>query len=136
MAKGDLQPTNVFFIRIPQEEVYARTLVDSVEHFECNRSIVAHRLRQQETNLPHILGFYNRIYNNLIEIDGLKSIWFMEDRALSSIQANVHSRQDFSSNLHHRLPCRVQDTFYDRSIMKSNLSQFGYFCSVTWKNHK
>lgn len=60
----------------------------------------------------------------------------MEDRALSSIQANIRSRQEFSTNLHYHKPCRVQDTFYDRCIFKSNLSQFGYFCPVTWKNNK
>jgi adenylate kinase family enzyme len=136
MAKADLQPTNVFYLRVPQEEVYRRTQADSIDQFECSRAIVAHRLRHLEQNLPHVLGFYNRVYNNLIEIDGTRSVWYMEDRAITAIQANFKSRQDYATNLFYNKPCLAQNIHFDRCIFKNNLSQFGYFCPVTWKNQK
>lgn len=122
MAKADLQPSNVFFIRIPQDEVYKRTKADSADKFEFMRTIIAARLRHLEMNLPHVLGFYSRVYNNLIEIDGLKSVWFMEDRALTAIQANTEAKQNFATNLYHSKPCSLQSTFYDRCIVKASLS--------------
>ncbi len=50
MAQAGLNPTNVLFIRISNEEVYSRTLAQSQDDFECNRSIVANRLRFCEAN--------------------------------------------------------------------------------------
>ena len=60
----------------------------------------------------------------------------MEDRALNAVQATIYSRQQFAKNLFMKRPCVVQSIQYDRSIMKFNLSQFGYFCPVSWKNTK
>lgn len=122
LAENGLQPTNVFHIRVPQETVYSRTQKDSIDQFECNRSIVADKLRFLEFNLPHVVAFYNRYVNNLVEIDGLKSQWFMEDKALSAINANIHARQQFSTNYFTNQPCSMQDTYFDRCIMKASLS--------------
>jgi len=83
-----------------------------------------------------VLGFFHRYYNSVVEIDGSKSNWFMEDMALQAIQDNIHARQQFAKNLCLQGCCNIQDLHYDRCIMKSNLSQFGYFCPVTWKNTK
>lgn len=55
MARSGLVPSNVFMMRMPHHEVYKRTHKDSVESFECNRSIVAEKLRFADANIPHVL---------------------------------------------------------------------------------
>jgi hypothetical protein len=82
----------VLFVRISNEEVYARTLANSQDDFECNRTIVSNRLRFSEANTPHVLGFLQRYYNSVVEIDGSKSNWFMEDMAIEAIQSNINAR--------------------------------------------
>jgi len=52
-----------------------------------------------EMNLPHVVGFYSRIYNNLVEVDGLRSVWSMEDCAITLINSNAKARLDFATNL-------------------------------------
>ena len=96
MAKSGLSPANVFYIRVSNEEVYSRTESQKGEDFAANRTILALRLRYLEHQLPHVLAFYQRFYNSLLEIDGFKSKWYMEDRALSAIQANMDARQQFA----------------------------------------
>jgi hypothetical protein len=137
MCREGLTPSNVFFVRVSVEEVYQRTLADSKDSFECNRSVLASRLRQYELNLPHVLGFFQRYYDSLIEINGFKSKWFMEDRAIAAIKDNMHSRQQFSKNL--CFPdqvCEMRHLNCDRILMKATLSMFEYYCPVTWKNTK
>jgi len=136
MAREGIKPQNVFYIRVSNEEVYARTQAKAADSFECNRSILAHRLRYHESSIPNILGFYQRMYNCLSEIDGTLSKWYMEDRALTAIQANLHARHQFAKNLCLERPCEIQDLHYDKCLAKANLSMYGYFCPVTWKNTK
>ena len=52
MCSMGLTPTNVFFIRICSDEVYKRTADRAADTFECNRTIVAERLRYSEKYLP------------------------------------------------------------------------------------
>merc|ERR1712166_1299551 len=92
---------------------------------------------------PHVLAFYQRLYHSLVEIDGFKSKWYMEDAAISAIQANMDARQRFARSYCHQSadedeqrPCELADIHCDRVLMKASLSQFSYFCPVTWKNTK
>jgi len=143
MARAGVNPANVFHIRISHEEVYKRTDAKKDTDFEANRTILAKRLRYLEANIAHVTGFYQRIYNSLIEIDGFKSKWFMEDRALTAIEANLLSRQLFARAYCFRgddgfpeRPCELKDLHCDRALMKASLPQFAYHCPVTWKNTK
>jgi len=52
MAREGIKPQNVIFIRISNEEVYNRTAAQAADAFECNRSIIAHRLRYYESTMP------------------------------------------------------------------------------------
>jgi len=45
-----------------------------------------------EINLPLVSLFYQKIYNSLVEIDGFKSKWFMEDSAMTAIENNIKAR--------------------------------------------
>jgi hypothetical protein len=78
----------------------------------------------------------------LTEIDGLKSKWFVEDSAMRSIEENISARQKFARNYYYQQnpfrqrPCEMKNLNCDRSLMKSSLSQFSYFCPVTWRNTK
>jgi adenylate kinase family enzyme len=136
LTRAGLTPTNVIYMRIPHEEVYKRTEKNAINVFECMRSIVAEKLRYADANLPQVSQFFSRLYNSLTEIDGMKSKWYVEDRALTVIQGNMYARQQFALNIFLKKPCVFQNSFYDRCIVKATLSQFGYFCPVTWKNMK
>lgn len=143
MAGLGICPSNVLNIRVSHEEVYRRTESQKGEDFGANRSIFALRLRYHEAQTPHVLSFYQRVYDSLVEIDGFKSKWFMEDRAITAIQQNMAARQNFAraycfqnSPEENQRPCEIANIHCDRVLMKQSLSQFGYYCSVTWKNTK
>ena len=50
------------------------------------------RLKQMDNNMPQLLAFYQRFYNNVIEIDMSKSKWYVEDRAIKEINESLKSR--------------------------------------------
>jgi len=144
MARLGVVPANVFLVRVSVEEVYLRTESDKHADFGAFRTILAQRLRYLEANLPSVIAFYQRLYNSLVEIDGFKSKWFMEDRAMSAIEANLGARQGFARAYCYRAgeaggeerACELRDLHCDRALLKASLSQFAYFCPVTWKNTK
>jgi len=86
MARLGVVPANVFLTRISIQEVYKRTEDLKNSDFASFRPILAQRLRYLEANLPLVTSFYQRIYNSLVEIDGFKSKWFMEDAAMTAIE--------------------------------------------------
>ena len=69
-----------------------RTEPLSETKFSCNNVILEARLRFFLDNTPNIFSFYQRFYGNVVEIDGLKSKWFISERALTSIQQNMQAR--------------------------------------------
>ena len=77
MLKRSLHPTNVFCVNIPTEEVYKRSESLKQQEFGCDRTILAGRLRYIEETLPGTLYFFQRRYNNVTNIDGMKSRWFI-----------------------------------------------------------
>lgn len=121
----------------------APVVVPPDELFAANRSIVAQRLRFSNANLGQVTNFYQRIYDSVVDIDGLKSKWFVLDRASSFIEANLAARHHFvRSQCHSRdmklveQPTEMANLHYDKCLLKAALSQFGYYCPVTWKNTK
>ena len=77
MLKRSLHPTNVISVNIPTEEVYKRSESLKQQEFGCDRTILAGRLRYIEETLPGTLYFFQRRYNNVTNIDGMKSRWFI-----------------------------------------------------------
>lgn len=140
MLKRSLHPSNVFSVNIPHEEVYKRSEPLKQEEFGCDRTILASRLRYLEEALPQTLYFFQRRYNNVTNIDGMKSRWFIQDVALQAIQANLQARMDFARDYHHgqseKRPCLLQNMNIDRCYFKQSISQFSHFCPVSWKNEK
>jgi hypothetical protein len=92
LGRYSITPGNVIHMRISAEEVFKRTYDEKDEVFGANRTILSSRLRYMENNLPQVLSFYHKLYNSLIEIDGFKSKWYMNERALSAIQANLEAK--------------------------------------------
>lgn len=88
MARSGINPANVFHLRISHKEVFQRTepFVDS--DFGAHRTILSKRLRYLHTNTPQVLGFYQRLFDSLTELDGVKSKWFLHDTAMAAIEAN------------------------------------------------
>ena len=109
--------------------------------FGCDPVILEGRLRFYNDNAPNILAFYQRFYGNVVEIDGLKSKWFITDRALNSIQSNLQARQNFARDYFLRevnpRACKMRSLNFDRNLTKQSISpEFRYYCPVTWKNEK
>lgn len=96
MARAGINPYNVFSLKVEPEIVYQRTLSEKNSVFDYNRTIIAHRMRYLLKNLPHTSCFYLKLFNSLVEIDGMKSIWFMKDRAYEFVQANIKARQELT----------------------------------------
>ena len=87
-----------------------------------------------------MLYFFQKYYNSVINIDGMKSRWFMQDMALEQIQKNVEARsvfaRDFFDGKSDKRPCIMENLNIVRVMMKQSLSQYGYFCPVSWKADK
>jgi len=76
----------------------------------------------------------------VVDIDGLRSKWFLEDKAIREISSNLEARQQFAKDYYLRekspTPCKVRSLNIDRVLLKQSLSEFKYYCPVTWKNEK
>jgi hypothetical protein len=96
MARAGINPFNVFSLKVEPEIVYQRTLSEKNSVFDYNRTIIARRMRHLLKNLPHTACFYLKLFNSLVEIDGMKSKWFMEDRAFEFVKANFKARQELT----------------------------------------
>ena len=139
LAKRGVVPTNVFYMKQSIEETYKRTHNFAEEKFGSNRSILATRVKLFQENMPQVTAFYSRLYNSLIEIDSTKSKWFIDERALGEIQKNLEARQNFARDYHLRdqgKVCKMKDLNMDRCLLKQSVSEFRYYCPVSWKNEK
>lgn len=141
MAKKSLLPSNVVMLNIPLEEVYKRTAPLVNEEFGSNRTILKRRLDYAARNMPAMVYFFHKFYHNVSSVDGTKSKWFMEDVAVRAIRSNLQARQEFARDYQHvgqasERPCRIQNLNMDRAFFKQSISQFGYFCPVSWKTEK
>jgi len=47
-------------------------------------------------SIPNVAVFFQKYYNSLTSIDGLKSFWFVEDRALEAIEKTLSARLNFA----------------------------------------
>ena len=84
-------------------------------------------------------AFYQRLYNSIVEIESTKSKWFIEEAALSEVQRNIEARQNFARDYFLREDgrvCKMKDLHMDRCLVKQSLSDFRYYCPVTWRNEK
>jgi adenylate kinase family enzyme len=90
MAQRGIVPTNVFDVDIPLSEVFARTESGNLQgEFSCNRQILKKRLEITTSQKPQVLYFYQKFYNSVRYLDGLKSRWFIQDMALEAVQSNI-----------------------------------------------
>jgi len=39
-----------------------------------------------------VISFYQKLYNNVVDIDALRSKWFLEDKAIKEISKNLEAR--------------------------------------------
>jgi hypothetical protein len=57
----------------------------SEELFGYFRNIHALRLKTYYNTTPQVISFYQKLYNNVAEINGTRSKWFIEDKAIAEI---------------------------------------------------
>jgi hypothetical protein len=94
-------------------------------------------------HLPNVALFFQKYYNSLTCIDGLKSYWFIEDLALEAIKGVIGARLRFARDYFYKMtkngedrPCVMEGLNYDRIYPKQSISQYGYKCPVSWKLKK
>jgi hypothetical protein len=92
MAKLGINPDVVFHVQVPTSEIFKRTEATSVSEFGSNRNILVRRLVNLTKNVPETAFFYQKYYNSLVSINGLKSRWYMEDLALSALEKVTQAR--------------------------------------------
>lgn len=92
MAKLGMNPDVVFHVQVPSSEIFKRTEATSVTEFGSNRNILVRRLVNLTKNVPETGFFYQKFYNSLVSVNGLKSRWYMEDVALSAIEKVTQAR--------------------------------------------
>ena len=141
LAKRGLLPNNMFVVKIPIQEVFARTAAKADTEFGCNRLVLRKRIAYINDNICQASFFYQKYYNNVVSIDGMRSKWYVQDIALKAIQANLKARMNFARDYTFRdtdeeRPCVMQNLNIDRCYFKQTLSQYSHFCSVAWKLDK
>lgn len=102
MVKKGLHPSNVFHIDIPISEVYKRTADKADTDFDCNRVILTRRLKCNIEHTRQAAFFFHKFYNSVTNICGLKSKWYVCDKAMQTIQRNMTARMNFARDYHHR----------------------------------
>jgi adenylate kinase family enzyme len=75
MAQRGIVPSNVFNLDMPIAEVYHKSENDP--DFGCIRTILKKRLEFVAPNKAEVLYFYQKFYNSVTNIDGMKSRWFI-----------------------------------------------------------
>jgi len=107
MAQRSILPNNVLVLHVEPQTVYKRCTDD--KSFECIGDILSQRLDKAAVSLPQVAFFFQKFYNSVQSIDGSRSKWFIEDKAMASIQATLKARQQFSRdyfyNQSERRPC-------------------------------
>lgn len=84
--------------------------------------------------IPETGFFYNKYFSSLVNVDGTKSRWYMEDLALESLEKVIKARLEFARNYYFgSRPCIMENLNYDSVLMKQSISQYGYMCPVSWK---
>jgi len=94
MAQRSILPTNVLALHIHPTEVYVRAKDD--KSFECIGDILSQRLDKASVSLPQVAFFFKKFYNSVQSIDGCRSKWYVEDKAMAAIAATLKARQQFS----------------------------------------
>jgi len=92
MAKLGMNPDVVFYVQVPTEEIFKRTEATKVKEFGSNRNILVRRLNNLTKNIPQTSFFYQKYYNSLVSVNGVKSRWYMEDIALNAIEKVTKAR--------------------------------------------
>lgn len=143
LLKKGINPTNVFHLQLPVEKCYQRSSKIAADQFGSVRTILSARMAHQSKNFPQVAYFYQKYYNSLTTIDGMRSCWQIETWALEAIERVMEARLGFARNFFFKVkkhgferPCIMQGMAQDRVLVKQSLSQFGYFCPVTWRQDK
>lgn len=58
-------------------------------------------MRFAEQHQASVANFYGRLFDSVIDIDATKSKWFVHDRAITFVEANLKARQLFSRAMCH-----------------------------------
>ena len=84
--------------------------------------ILKKRLENYHKNAPGIITFYQKLYNNVLEIDVERSKLFIEDRLVDEISQTLEAKQEFAKDYFLReskqKPCKVRNMHVDRCLMK------------------
>lgn len=78
-------PSLVISLVITPLVPYQRAVTKITDKFGCFSNILTMRIKYFQENAPNMMAFYQRYYNNVVEIDATKSKWFIEDRAMTEI---------------------------------------------------
>lgn len=98
LVEAGIVPDTVFQIDVPIETIYSRTVGRVETDFSCDRSILVRRLTRQSGMIPETGFFYNKYFSSLVNVDGTKSRWYMEDLALESLEKVIKARLEFARN--------------------------------------
>ena len=71
---------------------FIRVNKKAVKHFGHEKIVLDQRIIHYQANNPGVIAFYQRIYNNVFEIDSEKCNWFITERAINEIQKNLDAR--------------------------------------------
>lgn len=92
IAKKGLVPTNVFAMRVLPSEAFSRSYANINTNFGCFKEIIKSRIQTYYQNSPGAVAFYQKYYNNVVEIDGTRSKWFIEERIISEISKSLNAK--------------------------------------------
>ena len=82
----------MFTLNLASDVVFKRNAERDTMKFGSKQEVMLSRMRYIDNNLPNMLSFYSKFYNNVCEIDMTKSKWYVEDKAIIEIKNNLEAR--------------------------------------------
>lgn len=127
----------MFNVESNQVDAHKRTFNDVGKEFFADRTVLKARANYFDAFCHEVIAYYQKYYENVRNISASKSKWYMEDEALKWIEKSLQSRMRFARDMTKKnVPALLENMTIDRTKFRINLSEFKYFCPVTWKNIK
>lgn len=89
------------------------------------------RLQAYSKNAPLVRVFYSLTYDNVLHVDGSKSLWAMYDHALKEVSVSISQRLEYYRRTGQGLAARVYGMCFTPLRLLGSESLWGKYCPVS-----
>ena len=131
----EIIPRVVFHLQVAPEELALRAqrlLTTQGSTTDLTFHAAAHqRLQSQwDQQAPALLAYYESSYDNIQQLDGSKSKWFLTAQAHSLCQMRQRARQNYTMAVKAGVPAPIFGANLRLNVIREHLGKIGNFCPV------